>query len=183
VDTGPEREWCERLFQQNAAKLILYGRALGLSHSEAEDVVQETFLALLQRDGPPAQADHYCLRAFRNRAWNYRRSLWRRLAREWESRRWFERSPEETPAERALMRCLARLPAPQREVIVLKLWHEHTFAEIGALLGVSPHTAAGRYRQGLNKLRAAWNGQLHERDEPAGERTALLDAAPPLGPA
>ena len=83
-----EPNWCEGLYEAKAAELILYGRALGLSHSEAEDVLQETFVSLLQRDQPPLKPDHYCIRSFRNRALNYRRGLWRRLARELESRRW-----------------------------------------------------------------------------------------------
>jgi len=41
--------WCECLYEEKAAQLVLYGRALGLSHSEAEDVLQETFMALLQQ--------------------------------------------------------------------------------------------------------------------------------------
>src|ERR1700733_466407 len=82
--------WCQPLYEAKAAGLILYGRALGLSHSEAEDVLQETFLALLQLPQQPEEPEHYCVRAFRNRALNFHRSLWRRLAREWESIRWFE---------------------------------------------------------------------------------------------
>ena len=101
--------WCERLYDANARQLLLYGRALGLSHSEAEDVLQDTFVALLQRESPPEQPEHYCVRAFRNRAFNYRRSLWRRVLRELESTRWFERSETETPQERAAMRRLARV--------------------------------------------------------------------------
>ena len=46
-------DWRENLYTKKAAELILYGRALGLSHGEAEDVLQETFLALLQRPEPP----------------------------------------------------------------------------------------------------------------------------------
>ncbi len=45
-----ETHWCEPLYDAKAAELILYGRALGLSHGEAEDVLQETFLALMQMD-------------------------------------------------------------------------------------------------------------------------------------
>src|SRR5258708_30967657 len=92
--------WCEALYRAKAPELILYGRALGLSHGESEDVLQETFMALMQRPTAPEQTVHYCLRAFRNRALNHRRSLWRRLAREWESRRWFEPSTSETLEER-----------------------------------------------------------------------------------
>ena len=49
----PQPGWCEILYQDKAAELVLYGRALGLSHSEAEDVLQETFLALMQRAEAP----------------------------------------------------------------------------------------------------------------------------------
>jgi RNA polymerase sigma-70 factor (ECF subfamily) len=183
VNTGQTPAWCERLYDAKATELILYGRALGLSHTEAEDVVQETFLALLQKEIAPDNPTHYCVRSFRNRALNYRRSFWRRLTRELESQRWFERGTDESPLERAAMRCLAKLPVDQREVIVLKLWHEYTFEEIGELLEQSPNTAAGRYRYGLEKLRACLMGESHERDEHIGNTVAFLDAAPPVAEA
>ena len=171
------------LYRAKASQLILYGRALGLSHGEAEDVVQETFMALLRLPQAPDVPEHYCMRSFRNRALNYRRSLWRRVAREFESVRWIERSHSEGPTDRAWMRGLAELPRDQREVIVLKIWHKHTFQEIGELLDVSPNTAAGRYRYGLQKLRMFLKGELYERDERVGEAVVLMDAAPPLGEA
>jgi len=195
-------DWCERLYHARAAELILYGRALGLSHGEAEDVLHETFRALLELASPPDDPAHYCVRSFRNRALNHRRSLWRRLAREFESQRWFERSPDESELERAAMRCLAELPPLQREVIVLKLWHDHTFAEIAKLMDVSPNTVAGRYRYGLEKLRLCLKpktecapgrrlalretsvfelkGETHEYDERSRNVFAWLDAAPPV---
>jgi RNA polymerase sigma-70 factor (ECF subfamily) len=175
-----QHRWCEELYEAKAAQLILYGRALGLSHSEAEDVVHETFLALLQLAEPPEQAEHYCLRSFRNRALNFRRSLWRRLTRELESSRWFERAIGETPQERAAMRALTKLPPEQREVIVLKIWHQHTFEMIGQLLELSPNTVAGRYRYGLQKLRGWLKAQDYERVESNGEPIAFLDAATAL---
>lgn len=119
----------------------------------------------MQLPTPPAKAPHYCVRAYRNRVLNYRRTLWRRFTREWESLRWFEREPDETPAERAAMRCLSELPVEQREVIVLKVWHGCTFEEIGGLLDISPNTAAGRYRYGIQKIKAKLEGAVYERDE------------------
>jgi RNA polymerase sigma-70 factor (ECF subfamily) len=175
TETG--NDWCERLYHDKAAKLVLYGRALGLSHGEAEDVVQEVFLTLLQTPSPPENAEHYALRSFRNRALNFRRGLWRRVAREFESHRWFEKSPDESPLERAAMRCLAKLPREQREALVLKIWHGRTFAEIGALLEVSPNTVAARHRYALEKLRAGLKGENHEQSERTGETFAWLDAA------
>jgi RNA polymerase sigma-70 factor (ECF subfamily) len=52
------------------------------------------------------------------------------------------------------MNALTALPREQREVIVLKIWNGLTFDAIGRLFEVSPNTVAGRYRYGLNKLRA-----------------------------
>jgi RNA polymerase sigma-70 factor (ECF subfamily) len=157
VNEVEQCSWCETLYEAKASELLLYGRALGLSHSEAEDVLQDTFVALMNR-AEPLQPEHYCVRTFRNRALNYRRSLWRRLAREWESQRWFERSPSDSPAEQEAMHALAGLPQEQREVIVLKIWHEYTFEAIGELLDISPNTAAGRYRYGLQKLKKCLSG-------------------------
>jgi RNA polymerase sigma-70 factor, ECF subfamily len=174
-------DWRENLYAEKAAELILYGRALGLSHSEAEDVLQETFLALVQRPEPPVTLEHYCVRSYRNRARNYRRSLWRRVTRELESRRWFEREPGEKPAERDAMRCLVKLPVEQREVIVLKIWHDCTFEEIGALLDISPNTAAGRYRYGLQKIKLCLERTTYERDELAGSPIEFVETAPTLG--
>ncbi len=176
-----ECDWCRRLYETKAAELILYGRALGLSHSEAEDVLQEMFLALVQKPDPPERPEHYCVRSYRNRALNYRRSLWRRWLRELESKRWFERAPGETQLERSAMRCLEQLPQEQREVIVLKIWHRHTFEEIGNLLEISPNTVAGRFRYGLQKMKAALKGMMYERDESIGEVFSYLGASPPIG--
>jgi len=147
-------DWQRELYEAKASELILYGRALGLSHSEAEDVLQEMFIALLQLDTVPDNPLHYAVRGFRNRALNFKRGFLRRITRELESKRWFDQDSGELPHERAAMQCLQQLPAEQREVIVLKIWHEHTFEEIAELLQLSPNTVAGRYRYGMQKMRA-----------------------------
>jgi RNA polymerase sigma-70 factor (ECF subfamily) len=173
--------WCKVLYESKAAGLLLYGRALGLSHSEAEDVLQETFVALLNLTRQPEQPERYCLRTFRNRAVNYRRSLWRRVARELESKRWFEFTAETTDAEIAAMRSLEKLPAEQREVIVLKIWHGFTFEEIGEVLEASPNTVSGRYRYGINKLKVCLKGVDYEQSGYLGEKIGILERATALG--
>ncbi|HEY3853870.1 MAG TPA: sigma-70 family RNA polymerase sigma factor [Verrucomicrobiae bacterium] len=172
--------WCQPLYERKAPGLVLYGRALGLGQSEAEDVLQETFLALLQLPQKPNEPEYYCLRAFRNRAINYRRSVWRRLTREWESLRWFEHNPSRDEAEAEAVSRLADLPPEQREVIVLKIWNGMTFEAIGQLLETSPNTVAGRYRYGLNKLRLCMKGDVYGRGEPVRETIAILDAPSPF---
>ena len=178
-----KKTWCEELYEAKAATLVLYGRALGLTHAEAEDVLQETFLGLLRLGERPEQPEFYCVRSYRNGALNHRRGLWRRMARELESARWFERAAAETVFERRAMRCLAELPVEQRETIVLKIWHRQTYEEIGQLLGVSPNTVAGRYRYGMQKLRMCLKGKDYERLESFGEAIGILDPASPGGAA
>ena len=178
---GPD--WCERLYAAKAAGLILYGRSLGLSHSEAEDVLHETFVTLLRRPEPPDNPAAYSVCTYRSRAHNYHRSLWRRLARELESGHWFEPAEDQTEEERAAVRCLENLPPDQREVIVLKIWHDYTFEEIGRLLEISPNTVAGRYRYGLAKLRNFLKTNAYEIGDYLGRPLAAMDAAPPVGKA
>jgi RNA polymerase sigma-70 factor (ECF subfamily) len=182
----------ETLYSRKAAGLILYGRALGLSHGEAEDVLQETFMALMQLAQLPSQPEHYLIRSFRNRALNYKRSLWRSLRtasffRVFAETHWFEKSSEQTEEvlQSAAIRCLAELPQEQRETIVLKIWNRLTFDEIGELLEISPNTAAGRYRYGLQKLKAQLKGAIYERerDEIFGNEIAFVAAAPSFGDA
>jgi RNA polymerase sigma-70 factor (ECF subfamily) len=168
------------MYDKHAANLVLYGRALGLSHTEAEDVLHDTFLALLKLAAPPEQAQNYLLRAFRNRTLNYRRSVWRRLTRELESQRWFEPTESDSLLEEQAVRCLNELPVDQREAIVLRLWHGLTHEAIGELLGASPNTVAARYRYGLRRIRSVLERHGYERVREFGESVALARATTPI---
>ena len=53
----------------------------------------------------------------------------------------------------AIEAALRRLPAEQREVLVLKIWGERTFEQIASQLAIPPNTAASRYRYALAALR------------------------------
>lgn len=172
-----QSHWAARLYDERAREMILYGRALGLGHAEAEDVLHEVFRTLLHLQEAPLRPHHYLVRTFRNRVINHRRGLFRRLLRELESSRWFEQESVETTPERAAMEALKNLPTDQREVIVLKLWHALTFETIGEILAISPHTAAGRYRYGLQKLRLRLMEESHEFNEEPGSDAAWIRAA------
>ena len=59
----------------------------------------------------------------------------------------------EDDSQRALVAALDRLPEEQREVLVMKIWNELTFAEIASALNISQNTAASRYRYALAALK------------------------------
>lgn len=135
-------------------------RVLG-NASEAEDAVQELFVSLVRSRDRLRHVEHLPAYLFV--------SLRRLLAR-WSANARRERARQVTEAEPAaataaaavptnelreeLDAALAELPAEQREVVVLKLDAELTWQAIGHVLGISPNTAASRYRYALEKLRA-----------------------------
>jgi RNA polymerase sigma-70 factor (ECF subfamily) len=52
-----------------------------------------------------------------------------------------------------LQAALLQLPREQREVIVMHVWGQMSFEDVSLVIGVSPNTAASRYRYGLSRLR------------------------------
>ena len=66
---------------------------------------------------------------------------------------WFESGPADDETRKLLEAGLKELPPKFAEVIVMKIWGERTFAEIGEALEISPNTAASRYRYGLEALK------------------------------
>ena len=178
AEPGQNARWCEDLYDRLALNLVLYGRSLGLAHSEAEDVLQDTFGALLKLKAEPEKPEHYAFRAYRNRVLNYRRNWWRRLKAEVEASHWFEPESVANPAEASALSCLAELPLEQREVIVLKLWQRMTFEEIGALLEISPNTASGRYRYGVEKIRRTLTEIGEDHEYITSETVIRVEVAP-----
>ena len=72
-------------------------------------------------------------------------------------------APEDSLDEdlEALRKALGRLDPDRWEVVSLKVYQQLTFAEIGEVLGISPNTAASRYRYALEDLRRMLEGR-HE---------------------
>jgi RNA polymerase sigma-70 factor, ECF subfamily len=55
---------------------------------------------------------------------------------------------------------VARLPAQQRSVVVLRVWNGLSYAEIGGIVGVSEETARSHMSHGLKTLRKSLDGML-----------------------
>jgi RNA polymerase sigma-70 factor (ECF subfamily) len=146
-----------RLYDEFAPTLFRTARGLLGSTADAEDLVHDVFVAMARgRAQLPAVAD---LRAYLFTA--LRRAAARRGQRRWPGPLAVEPIDHRGAPEHddALDHALARLPAEQREVIALKIDGGLTFAELAAVLDVSPNTAASRYRYALAKLRAELEGE------------------------
>ena len=159
-------------YAQLAPRLLLFARQWVPCAAEAEDVVQTAFVRFWKRQ-PDAEPKHYPLlyAAVRSAALDAVRSRERRARREevfggegtLAVGAFFDPAPEQREDSERIQSMLARLPEEQREAVVLHVWGELTFAEIGTALGISINTAAARYRYGLEALRRHFPSHEYER--------------------
>lgn len=141
---------------------MLYAFVLNLTRSEADtkDVLQQVFCNLARepkRLEAIRDAKAYLARmAYRLVIDQFRRcSVRERHLEEARHADFFAPSvdPDEGEFRNSLNRALAELPEEQKAVLHLKLWEGMTFDEVARVLGISQHTAASRYRYGLDKIR------------------------------
>ena len=69
---------------------------------------------------------------------------------------------EREESYRAVWSALRTLPPEQAEVVVLKIWEEMTFAQIGQILETSPNTVASRYQYAMARLTRRLASQQRE---------------------
>jgi RNA polymerase sigma-70 factor (ECF subfamily) len=159
-----DEQW-QRWLADNAARLLLFARQQTRSEPDAEDVFQESCLRVWQQwrrlHGDPTAARRLAFATVRRTAVDFARRQDRRAAREQRALAdadppvvWFDGDWETQERARVIQAALERIPAEQREVIVMKTWGELTFAEIAEVLDIPANTAASRYRLGLETLRA-----------------------------
>lgn len=165
--TSEWREWLEI----HGPRLLLFARQQTRSQEDAEDVLQDAIVKLVEKIrseefvGGPDAWQPYLFTTIRRLAIDLSRRDDRRRRREdlvgtdeeaiqAESfDPWFESDSSDDETRAQLESKLRELPTKFAEVIIMKIWGERTFAEIGEALGISQNTAASRYRYGLEALK------------------------------
>jgi RNA polymerase sigma-70 factor, ECF subfamily len=144
----------EVLYRQHGAALMLFASSMSGDRGRAQDALHQVFLKLLENGSLSQAADKkaYLFACVRNAVLNDSNFLRRNLAIEANSA-WFSPPDRDYAAEQKLRRALNELPRDQREVMVLHVWGDLTFSQIGDLLNTSSNTVASRYRYALGKLR------------------------------
>jgi RNA polymerase sigma-70 factor (ECF subfamily) len=141
-----------------AAALVLYARQW-LDWASAHDVVQEALVALVSQREAPRNPVAWMYRAVRNRAIDSVRADQRRRRRERSiaSMRgaWFVRDDDALLDGRVAEESLKRLGVELREVVVLRIWGDLTFAEIAEVMQLGVSTVHDRYKSALGQLRSA----------------------------
>ena len=155
-NVATDEHW-ESCFFQLAPGLLLFARQWVSSAADAEDIVQEAFVKFWRRDHK-IENRALLYATVRTVALDLIRRESRRARREAqafsESEQTFEPEFELVDeTQRVLAAAVDRLPHDQREVLVMKIWNELTFAEIATALEISQNTAASRYRYALATLK------------------------------
>ena len=149
------------VFEAHYPLLRLVARQYASTVSDAEDIVQEGLVRFWKYGREHAlDPKAYLITCVKNAALDFLKARQARTEKERaaaEAWKWdqplFE-CPVELDERRVLLeQALSRLPIEQREALVLKVWGELTFPQIGELTGTSPNTAASRYRYALLALK------------------------------
>ncbi len=155
-----------RWLSEQAPRLILYARQWVSCHADAEDVFHTAFVRFWPQRHRVRDPIPFLYTCVRRVALNWRRERGRREKRERAA------NPEpvfatdqdrlaKAETDEAIEEALLRLSAEQREVVVMRIWGELSFSQIGDVLSVSPSTADTRYRSGLKRLRLELDGRIN----------------------
>jgi RNA polymerase sigma factor (sigma-70 family) len=155
-----------QLFERHEPAIRRYIGRLGVSASDADDLVQATFLEITRaaaRFDPRLAANGWLLGVTTMMIRRHRRSLVRSAARLVEWARIARHEPPETPAaiiegdaaERRVARALERLAPKKREAFVLVTLEGMSGEAAAAVLGVPLNTLWTRLHHARRELRAA----------------------------
>ncbi len=154
-------------------------RILG-SREDAEDVVQDVFLATVrrrQRLGEVRDLAAYLFaalhRAAGRSARRRRRARLLPVAAANEAIVPGEADQCDHVDRQRLERAIGALPDEQREVLSLRIDGELTFAQIAQVMGVSLSTAASRYQYALKKLKTSLVDGMVKGESPGRERRSV----------
>lgn len=162
-NVATDEDW-KVCFAQLGPGLVLFARQWVHSLSDAEDIVQEAFVRFWRKQHS-IQNRALLFATVRSIALDLLRRDARRARREATALAETEHTTEPQfelgdDNQQQLDAAIDRLPAEQREVLVMKIWNELTFADIASVLGISQNTAASRYRYALAGLKR--NFTAHE---------------------
>jgi RNA polymerase sigma factor (sigma-70 family) len=152
VDVGPRREVAatfDATYRAHWPALARLGHLLAGSRSLGEEVAQEAFLGLLRHGDRVQDPAAYLRPSVVNLSVNLRR----RSRREREQLAACREEVLLPPEVDDTWRVLARLPARQRAVLVLRFYEDLSEADIAEVLGCRPGTVKSLGSHGLRALR------------------------------
>lgn len=161
-----------RMYDLTATRLLRYALSLTRNQDDAEDVVQAAMVKVALKPRVLASAKFpwaYFLKIVRNEGLDLIQKRQASQGADYLLEGWVapSRDYEDFEVRQSIRAALDKLPPAQSEVVLLKIWENMTFVEIGEVLGESANTAASRYRYAIGKLshplRQVFEDVLYER--------------------
>ena len=149
------------LYEAHAVGLIRLGVVMLGDRAAAEDVVQEAFCGLYRRWpglADPAKALPYVRSAVLNGCRSVRRQQRKRQGRPageagpWQTAESAEASALLNEEHREVLAALRRLPARQREALVLRFYLDLSVEEAGTTMGIGPSSVRSATHRALGSL-------------------------------
>ncbi len=150
-------------------RLFLYARQQARAEEDAEDIMQEALVQLVRAveggsfRGERSKWPSYVYTAIRHLAMdrgrreNVRRSYLQRFRVGMEAEAypepWLQSSHDDEHLRRQTEALLRTLPGEFAEVVVLRIWGEHTFQQIADMTFTNLSTVTSRYRYAMQALR------------------------------
>lgn len=151
-----------QIYDRYATALYRYLLVMLSSREDAEDAVQELFVALSRKGLRGVRhVEAYLFQCARRHAVTMLRRRGRQKREADVAGVWVELAacrPEERELSIDVEKALQSLPVEQQEVVLLYVYEGHSFDDIARLSGLSRNTAASRYRLAMAKLRALLKG-------------------------
>ena len=139
----------------------LYYYMLGMtgSNHDAEELLNELFIRIVGKKQKVAKAVRlkpYLYRMAANITRNQLKANKKRIEVLNEYSNFLEAGDGITVSDEETVRAvnaLNILPIKQKQVVVMKIYMQKSFVEIGATLGISPNTVISRYRYAMKKMK------------------------------
>ncbi len=159
------------LYAAHAEELRLFVAGVLRDHDAAEDVLQLTFTKAVEA-GHTARAETrkgwlFQVAFHEALAWRRRQAVHQRATRQLAWSQWGDQSSESLlPPDAALIQretttamqaAIAALPPAQRQVVVLRIFEEKTFAEIASEVNAPLGTVLTRMQLALRRLRRVFS--------------------------
>ena len=169
LETDREREFFKKIYKQHKDEMYYFAHKILQNQSDAEDIVQDTFLTLIDNidkiiDSEPHKVRNYIITIVKNKSYNlYKRKKIQIEGEqeEWEQNPVFEKGPdiivEEAEQQEMIKALLKEMKSPYQEVLTMQYYHELSTDEIAEVLETTAdnvrHISMRARRKLLSKIK------------------------------
>lgn len=165
LDGVAEKDFFEEIYEAYRDEMYRTAYQILKNKHDAEDVVQETFVALMDnldvlKNNPPRKNWNYILTILKHKSYNLCKQRKRQTDKEIEGEALENVFDEELDArfqkmerQEILAEALRHMNKSYRDILLLQYYHDMSITEIARVLGKSPDNIRHMSRRAKNKLK------------------------------